>query len=120
MYKRQGWDKHLAEIQQISTQSNKDVIFTELGYKSTPDAARYPWAWEDFMGNQLTRISNKTQAYCYKAFFEKVWDQDWFAGVMIWQWQSHDDGASANHNFTLNGKPAFNVMAEGFNLYSEN
>lgn len=113
---RSGWDSHLKEIKSISDQFDKKVIFTELGYKSTPDAARLPWAWEDFMGNQLTRISNKTQAFCYQAFFDKVWDQDWFAGVMIWQWQSHDDGESANHNFTLKGKPAFDEMAKGFKL----
>jgi hypothetical protein len=117
---RDGWDKHLVEIESLSKQYGKKVIFTELGYKSTPDAAQYPWAWEDFMGNQLTQISNKTQAFCYQAFFEKVWNQEWFSGVMIWQWQSRDDGESANHNFTVKGKPAFAEMAKGFTLYSGN
>lgn len=111
---RDGWDKHLIDIKSVSTQFDKKVIFTELGYKSTPDAAKYPWEWENLMGNQLTRISNKTQVYCYQAFFEKVWNQDWFSGVMIWQWQSHDTGEDANHNFTIKGKPAFNEMAKGF------
>lgn len=117
---KNGWDNHLTEIQQVSNKFNKQVIFTELGYKSTPDAARYPWAWENFMTNQLTRISNKTQAFCYQAFFEKVWNQEWFAGAMIWQWQSRDTGESDNHNFTVKGKPAFDEMAKGFTLRSKN
>lgn len=111
-----GWDTHIKEIEKVSKKYGRKVLFTELGYKSTPDAAQYPWLWEDFMNNQLQRISNKTQVYCYQAFFEKVWVQKWFAGAMIWQWHAHDDGEKANHYFTPKGKPAFNEIAKGFKL----
>ena len=113
---RGGWNNHLTEIDSISRLYNKEVIFTELGYKSTPDAARYPWGWENFSENIFQRISTKTQAYCYQAFFEKIWTQDWMAGVMIWQWQTSDRDNDGNHNFTPEGKPAFNELAKGFNL----
>lgn len=113
---RDGWNDHLKEIEKVSRKFNRKVIFTELGYKSTPDAAQFPWIWENFMENQFQRISNKTQVYCYRAFFEKVWNQKWFAGAMIWQWHSHDDGETANHYFTPKGKPAFNEIAKGFKL----
>ncbi|MEO9872637.1 glycoside hydrolase family 113 [Ekhidna sp.] len=111
-----GWNVHLKEIQSVSEKFGKEIIFTELGYKSTPDAAQYPWGWENFVENQFQRISTKTQTYCYQAFFEKVWVQDWFAGVMIWQWQSRDSGETLNHYFTVKGKPAFNELAKGFSL----
>ncbi len=111
-----GWDDHLLEIDSISTAFDRKVIFTELGYKSTPDAARYPWGWENFKENIFQRISTKTQAYCYQAFFEKVWMQEWMAGIMIWQWQTSDRDNDANHNFTPEGKPAFNELAKGFLL----
>ncbi|WP_436515065.1 glycoside hydrolase family 113 [Ekhidna sp. To15] len=109
-----GWNKHLIEIDSISNAFNRKVIFTELGYKSTPDAARYPWGWEDFSENIFQRISTKTQAYCYQAFFEKVWDQEWMTGVMIWQWQTSERDNEGNHNFTPEDKPAMNELAKGF------
>ncbi|MEP0985307.1 hypothetical protein [Ekhidna sp.] len=111
-----GWNTHLPEVDSISKVFDKKVIFTELGYKSTPDAARYPWGWENFSENIFQRISTKTQAHCYQAFFEKVWNQEWMAGVMIWQWQTSARDNDSNHNFTPEGKPAFNELAKGFNL----
>ncbi|MEP1034681.1 hypothetical protein [Ekhidna sp.] len=109
-----GWDPHLSEIDSISKAFDKKVIFTELGYKSTPDAARYPWGWENFTENIFQQISTRTQAYCYQAFFEKPWKQEWMAGVMIWQWQTSERDDDGNHNFTPEGKPAINELAKGF------
>lgn len=111
---RDGWDVHLREIEKVSKKFNRKVIFTELGYRSTPDAAQYPWEWPDFTENLVQQISNKTQVNCYKAFFDKVWGNEWFVGAMIWQWQCHDDGNKPNHRFTPKGKPAFNEIANGF------
>ncbi len=109
-----GWDKHLQEIDSISEIYGKKVIFTELGYKSTPDAAQYPWGWESFAENIFQQISTRTQSYCYQAFFEKVWPKEWMAGVMVWQWQTSGRDNDKNHNFTPEGKPAFNEIAKGF------
>ncbi len=113
---RDGWNTHLLAIDSISKAFDKKVIFTELGYKSTPDAAKYPWGWENFSENIFQPISNRTQAYCYEAFFEKIWIQEWMGGVMIWQWQTSDRDNDNNHNFTPEGKPAFNELAKGFRL----
>lgn len=111
-----GWDQHLESIKSISEKYDRKVIFSELGYKSTPDAAKYPWGWENFFKNLFQRVSNQTQVYCYRAFFDQVWNQDWFAGVMIWQWQTRADGESLNHSFSPMGKPSFNEIAKGFKL----
>lgn len=113
---KNGWSEHLSEIETVSQAFGRKVIFTELGYKSTPDAARYPWGWENFAENIFQQISTRTQAYCYQAFFEEVWNQELFAGVMIWQWQTSERDNDGNHNFTPEGKPAFNELAKGFNL----
>ena len=109
-----GWNNHLSEIDSVSKIFDRKVVFTEVGYKSTPDAARYPWGWENFTENIFQRISTKTQAHCYQAFFEKVWAQEWMAGIMVWQWQTSDRDDDKNHNFTPEGKPAFNELAKGF------
>jgi len=113
---KNGWGRHLDMIQSISEKYNRKVIFSELGYKSTPDAAKYPWGWESFFKNLFQRVSNQTQVYCYQAFFDQVWNQDWFAGAMIWQWQVLSDDEPINHSFSPKGKPAFNEIAKGFKL----
>jgi hypothetical protein len=36
------------------------------------------------------------------------------AGVHIWEWQSRGQGSGQNTAFTLEGKPALNIVAKGF------
>ena len=109
-----GWNRHFEEMDSISRTFDRKVIFTELGYKSTPNATRYPWGWNNFTENIFQRISTKPQAYCYEAFFQEVWNKEWMAGVMIWQWQTSERDDDSNHNFTPEGKPAFNGLTKGF------
>lgn len=110
-----GWKKHLPAIKSIHKKFDKKILFTELGYKSTTDSAIEPWSWVDYSSNLYKPISTETQVNCYLAFFETVWEKEWFAGVHIWQWHtSEEDGGKDNLDFTPRKKPAENVIAKGF------
>ncbi len=109
-----GWEGHYPILQSLSKKYNKKILFTELGYKSTPDAGRKPWAWNNFGNRFYKPISHRTQAHCYQAFFNTVWQQEWMAGVHIWEWQTRGQSDGQNNAFTLEGKPALNVVAKGF------
>jgi len=52
----------------------------------------------------------------YEALFQKLWQQDWFAGMYIWQWntQSKPENAVKNLDFSPRFKPAENVIAKWF------
>ncbi|RZW38010.1 MAG: hypothetical protein EX263_14270, partial [Flavobacteriaceae bacterium] len=80
-----GWDKYITNMATLSNTYNKQIVFTELGYKSTSGSAIHPWAWAEDPLNTDKTISEETQANCYKAFFKTIWPQQWFAGVHIWQ-----------------------------------
>jgi hypothetical protein len=44
---RRGWDRHLADLQRlVDAQGGKPVVFAEIGYNRSPDAARRPWEYE--------------------------------------------------------------------------
>ena len=44
---RRGWDGPLASLQQLAdAQGGKPVVFAEIGYNRSPDAARRPWEYE--------------------------------------------------------------------------
>ena len=44
---RRGWDEPLAGLQRLAdTQGGKPVVFAEIGYNRSPDAARRPWEYE--------------------------------------------------------------------------
>jgi hypothetical protein len=112
-----GWKKHLSKLESTSTKSNRQIIFTEMGYKSTANSASKPWEWVENTATKETPDSEETQVNCYKAFFNTVWDQEWFAGVHIWQMRS--DYLSYDHedflyDFTPQGKPALQTITKGF------
>ncbi|MDH3652612.1 MAG: hypothetical protein OEQ53_23170 [Saprospiraceae bacterium] len=111
-----GWDKHFPAIESIHKKYNRKVLFTEMGYKSTADSAIEPWEWIEDSSDLDKLFSTETQVNCYEAFFKTVWDKEWFAGVHIWQLRSDyvADGGRNNLDYTPQGKPAENTIAEGF------
>ncbi|MDW3647794.1 MAG: hypothetical protein R8P61_12065 [Bacteroidia bacterium] len=109
-----GWEKHLGELEDLSERFDRPVLFTEIGYKSTADAGQKPWEWNSVSNSLYKKISHKTQALCYQALFNTIWEEEWLSGVHIWEWKSRGKSEGKNHGFTLEGKPALNVVAKGF------
>ncbi|GAA3994973.1 hypothetical protein GCM10022408_01670 [Hymenobacter fastidiosus] len=108
-----NWQPHLKAIARVQKQFNKPVVFTEAGYKSTPDAAIEPWKWPDHTA-AFSPPDEATQAACYEALFETFWPQPWFKGLFVWKWYPGlaADGPARRHaDFTPQHKPAERVMA---------
>lgn len=112
-----GWKPYLSQLEKLHKRYNKPVLFTEIGYKSTPDAAIEPWEWVDRIEEKHRVLSHETQANCYEAFFRSFWHQEWFAGAHFWQWRS--GGRRHQHereqlDFTPQNKQAERVLSEWF------
>jgi hypothetical protein len=107
---KSSWESHLPKIEKVIRKYKKPVIFTEIGYCNTVDAAVEPWVWP----NERKEIpfSEEIQALCYEAFFETAWKKDWLAGVFFWKWypERHD----REPDFTPQGKAAERVMTTYF------
>ncbi len=108
-----GWKKHIEEITKIQKSMGKPVLFTEIGYKSTTDAAIEPWQWP--WDQEKFTLSYSSQTICYQAFFEMLWKEKWFKGVLIWQWRNEDFGGRfQGKGFTPQKKPALGVIKQWF------
>lgn len=112
-----GWKPYVNQLEKLHKRYNKPILFTEIGYKSTPDAAIEPWEWVDRIKEKHRVLSNETQANCYEAFFRTFWHQDWFAGAHFWQWRT--GGRWHQHereqlDFTPQNKQAEQVLSEWF------
>ena len=111
-----SWDKYLSTLEDLHQKFDKKILFTELGYKSTADGAIRPWEWDENNDGKRKYISPETQANCYQAFFNTIWQKEWFAGVHIWQWRSVYDreNKTSIYDFTPQHKPAIEIIAKGF------
>ena len=109
---RAGWKPYLTDLEKIANKYQKPVVFTEVGYKSTPDAAIEPWKWPERGRAPEQNESYQTQANCYEALFQTLWQKPWFGGTFIWKWypQVRDNGRD-HRDFTPQHKPAEKILA---------
>ncbi len=80
-----GWDKYMREMESVSRKFDKPIVFTEVGYRNTADAAKEPWTWPEEMDDTVV-LSDAMQTKCFTAFFNTVWNEPWFDGAFIWKW----------------------------------
>jgi hypothetical protein len=107
-----NWSTHSQSVEKVYKKFNKPVIFTEIGYKSTEDAAIEPWKWPQ--ENKGATPSNETQAKCYEAFFKSVWKKEWLAGAYFWKWYPHGGRSLNEIDFTPQGKLAEEIISKNF------
>jgi len=113
---KKGWDAHINLLKDLSEKHLKPILFTEVGYKSEASSTIKPWEWENGLGVLYREKSDRTQVLAYEALFQKLWDEDWFAGLYIWQWntQSKPEKALRSLDFSPRFKPAENIIAKWF------
>ena len=111
-----GWQPHLQKLAQWQKKIRKPVVFTEVGYKTTADAAIRPWEWPERTAG-LQTPDEATQARCYEALFRACWGLPWLKGMFIWKWYPGlaADGPARRHaDFTPQHKPAETVLARWY------
>jgi len=111
-----AWRKRLPGLATLARRYDKPILFTEIGYRSTPDAAIDPWRWPAFSDQTKVRADDALQARCYQAFFDVVWPEPWFGGAYFWKWYPtpphHPQRLAIG--FTPQGKPALEILRQGF------
>ncbi len=113
---KNGWRTDLRDIERIQQRFQKPVIFTEIGYRSTADAAIKPWEWMRSTETPNT-TELQTQANCYEAFLQVFWEKEWFAGAYFWKWfpEVRSRPGRRNDRFTFQNYPAEKIMAAWYN-----
>jgi len=113
---KNGWNKHIENLEALSKKYNRPILFTEVGYKSEVSATIKPWEWDSFFSKLTKKKSDRTQQLAYEAMFEVLWDKDWYAGAYIWDWgaRSKEKYASGSLNFSPQFKPAQNIIAKWY------
>jgi len=102
-----AWVPIKNQLEILSKQYKRPVIFSEIGYCSKTGANVNPAACEGSILN-LT-----AQEILYESFYQTFWPMNWFEGVFWWAWNTDpNDGGIKDQGFTPNGKLAERVMAK--------
>jgi len=105
-----GWQSHKERIHGLHEKTDKPILFTEYGYRSTNFTAKAPWD----SNHEIKDVNLEGQMITLQALFDEFWAEDWFAGGFIWKWfHAHDRvGGKENSQFTPQNKPAESLVKE--------
>ncbi|MDB3906855.1 hypothetical protein N9355_05255 [Crocinitomicaceae bacterium] len=104
-----GWDGVTQNLKKYSEKWDRKIIFTEYGFKSSEYNV-------SGMQDDKTKVANmENQFNGYRAFFETIWKEDFFAGGFLWKWTffpSEKNSGPKNARYTPQGKPAFGLIRD--------
>ncbi len=106
---KEGWQGVADDLKLFSKKYDKQILFTEYGFRSCDYAV-------SGMQDDKTGVANMTNQFnAYRAFFETIWKEDFFAGGFLWKWTfspNESNSGLSNARYTPQGKPAFELIAE--------
>ena len=105
-----AWQTKISEIDQFRIIQNKEIIFTEIGYKSVNQCAYEPW-------NSTASVLNiKAQNNSLQAFFKAFANKKWFIGAFIWKWYPNHQiaGGLSDKDYTPQNKPLEAIIKKCF------
>jgi len=101
-----AWVTPMFALENLSSQHNRPIIFTEIGYRSVDGTNRHPWEWQ--AGGT---VDLQEQADCYRAALETFWGKPWFRGIYWWYWSTDpNQGGPEDTDYTPHNKPAETVL----------
>ncbi len=109
-----GWNRYKDLLENLSQKYQKQVLFTEYGYRSSDYALKEPWNSE----RKNTAPNHHLQAQAYQVLYEDIWTENWLAGGFLWKWhQQENAGGIENDRFTPQNKPAEKVIQKYYGKF---
>ncbi len=91
-----GWEQPLRQLAELSRRYDKPVLFAEIGYDVSPDAAREPWR----RNSRENEANRALQRRLMEVALRKIEPQPFIAGMFWWKWipgQRHGGDFSMHH-----------------------
>jgi len=110
----EGADKMLDKIEEVQRKYNKQVIFTEAGFRSSTS----PWQSSFEKDKRLQDTTFASQVRSYEVFYKAAYERNWLAGIFWWKWPSYlNEGGDPHHDlYTPNYKPTENVVRKWYGI----
>jgi len=109
---KKGWETLSPELEAFAQKHDKQILFTEYGFRSVDYATSRHWKYD----KKQLKPNNDLQARAYRALYETVWQKAWLSGGFLWKWhvRSGFDSRQAVKKFTPQDKPAEKVIAKWY------
>jgi hypothetical protein len=106
----EGFRRVAARMEQLSRHVGKDIVFTEIGFRSVSGPWKNPH--EEPMGRE---VNHEHQLRCYRAVLETLRGQAWCKGMVWWKWPSYAAyGLESPDCFSPRDKAAEQILRQAF------
>jgi hypothetical protein len=101
---KKGWKRYSDELEKISMEHNRPILFTEYGYRNVDYTGKEPWKENE--GNP----NNQAQVNALEALYQSFAGKKWFAGGFIWKWYVEERSHRSDIDYSPQNKPAAKVI----------
>lgn len=106
-----AWRGRIAELHALHERTGKPVVFTELGYTLSLEAATRPWADGHVPGEQRAQ-AEALQQRCLSAALAAIEpEREWLRGAFLWKWFV---GRSRGESFAMQSPAMRAVIAQAW------
>ena len=102
-----GWQPWLQQLEQLHNRTGKQLLLTEIGYRSIDGAGIHPYRFDN-----PGRVDPQEQADLYWAALEAIKDAGFIDGIAWWNWLASGAGGPNDRDYTPFGKPAEQVLVD--------
>ncbi len=103
-----AWRAH--EIEPVQQRFNKQIVFTEIGYRSMNGSYQNPWDW-----SRSAPYNSTDQSNAYQALFSYWENVPWMNGVSLWRWEMDPDaGGQSDTGYTPQHKPVLQTIRQSW------
>lgn len=108
------WEKYEKSLTKYAQSKQKQILFTEIGYRSIDKGAGNQWETENLA--DMVSVNLALQEKAFASFFETFWKKSWFAGAFIWEWHPFDSSAGGlyHSNYTPQHKPVEKIIEKWY------
>ncbi len=105
-----AWQKHITKLESAVKTYNKEILFTEYGYRSIDKCADKPW--ESYTTGNTNMVA---QSNAFEALYSSFAPYKWFAGGFIWKWHTDESRLPLkNSDYTPQHKPVESVIKKWY------
>ena len=107
---KKAFDKIMVKAATVCNKYNKQLVFTEIGFRSVDGPWKNPHAKEDGRA-----FNDAHQELCYEVVLEGIQNKRWCNGILWWKWPSYMSyRGNQNTGFSPNLKQTENVLTKFF------
>ncbi|WP_296618395.1 hypothetical protein [Marivirga sp.] len=109
-----AWQQPKKEMEKLSEQFHKEILFTEYGYESIEYNTMGHWK----LSKDTLDVNFENQKIAFEALFQSFEPETWWKGGFIWKWHLNRDGLNKRtiKAYTPQNKPALKAIESEFKL----